>query len=389
MVAGKRFDLEAARAEARAAKKAALIKKIVSNVVLGLVFLAVVGGGWYGWSRWQAYQAEKAAEEQRQREAEERAELERVRLENERRAAEQAKREAERKAEAERRAAEQAKREAEAKAREEARLREQQAREEAQRKAKENEEWQRVNKAHVEKTVDVLRFSTFDRVCNEAGADTCLDLEVDERRWAELADCVTRHRPIELLDMVRDESVTNDFSEARYPDRATLKQLLANLDKERFTMIVRLKTEVLNGRRLTLVGADPQEGLVLPQGARAMKDTAGRVTGWTVPFLFGDPYPMFVMSPGAVERFNREWRTLKAKLRKDAAKLDNADDYVTLRLKSELKDFVRSIQVELKTPAPVASTQTQETRREPKIKSMGLKGSNSDMRRMNGPQLRR
>lgn len=388
MVAGQRFDLEAARAEARAAKKAALIRKIVSNVVLGLLFVGVLGGGWYGWNWWQARQAAKAAEEQRAREAEERAQAERARVENERRAAEKAKRDAERKAEEDRRAAEKARRDAEAKAREEARVREQEARAEAQRLAKENEEWQRVNKAHVDKTVGALRFSTFDHICAEAGADVALDVAVDERRWSEMYACVAANKPIELLEMVRDESVTNDFSVARYPDRATLKQLLANLAKERFTMVVRLKSENLNGRRLTLVAADPQEGLVLPQGARAMKDSRGRETGWTAPFLYGDPNPLFVMSPVSVERFNREWRALKARLKKEAAKLDNPDDYVALRLQNELKDFVRSIRVELQNPP--ASVQSKPVApKEPKIKSMGLKGGGSDMRRMNGPQLRR
>lgn len=389
MVAGQRFDLEAARAEARAAKKAALIRKIVSNVVLGLLFVGLLGGGWFGWNWWQAKKAAEAAEAERVRQAEEKAEAERARLENERRAAEKAKREAERKAESDRRAAEQARREAEAKAKEEARIREREEREEAQRKAKEDEEWQRANKQHVDRTVSALRFSTFDRVCNEAGTDVCLDLEVDERRWAELAQCVIGNRPIELLDMVRDDSITNDFSETHYPDRATLKRLLANLGKERFTMIVRLKLEALNGRRLTLVAADPQEGLVLPQGARAMKDNNGRLTGWTAPFLFGDENPLFVMSPVTADRFNREWRTLKARLKKDAAKLDNADEYVANRLQKELKDFVRSIRVELQTPQPVVQPKAAEPRREPKIKTQGLKGGNPDIRRMNGPQLRR
>ncbi|MGN0854336.1 MAG: hypothetical protein ACI4R9_02310 [Kiritimatiellia bacterium] len=388
MVAGRRFDLEAARAEARAAKKAARIKAIVSNAVLGLVLLGLAGSGWYGWNRWQDYQAVKAAEAERARQAEEKAEAERARRESERRAAERAKLEAARKAEADRRAAVEAQRVAEAKAREEAAAREREARAEAERLAKENEEWQRANKRHVDKAVGALKFSTFDRVCNEAGTDPCIDLEVDERRWAEMAQCVLGNRPIELLDMVRDDTITNDFSEVHYPDRATLKQLLANLDKERFTMIVRLKTEALNGRRLVLVAADPQEGLVLPQGARTLKDNTGRTTGWTAPFAFGDAYPLFIMSPATLERCNREWRSLKSRIRKEAAKLDNADEYVANRLDKELKDFVRSVRIELQTPPQETKPKAVETRPEPKIKS-GLRGSNSEMRRMMGPKSRR
>ena len=370
MVAGQRFDLEAARAEARAARKAARIRKIVSNAVLGLVLLVLAGGAWYGWNWWQDRQAAQAAEEKAAREAAARA------------------REEQQREDAARQAAAKAQREAERKAREEARVREQQEREEKVRQAKENEAWQRANKDYVDRTVSGLRFSVFDHIFMEKGTEPFLDVAVDERRWVELAACVTAHKPIELLEMVRGDNVTNDFSEAHYPDRATMKLLMDNLAKERFTMVVQLKPEGLGGRSLSLVTADPQEGLVLPQGGRALKDARGRASGWTAPFRYGTGEPLFVMSTSTAERFNREWRALRSKLRRDAAKLDNADEYVAGRLEKEIKDFVRSVKIEIQTPPPVE--QKKPERREPKIKTMGgLKGSNSDIRKMNGPHLRR
>lgn len=384
MVPGRRFDLEAARAEARAAKRAARIRAIASNAVLALVLLALAGGGWYGWRLWQERRAAQAAEEQAARDAEARAEAERQRAE----AARQAEAKAARAAEAERRAAEQAKREAERRAREEERVREQQAREEKARLEKENEAWQRANKDHVDKAVSSLRFSVFDHIFAEHGTEPFLDIAVDERRWVELAACVSAGKPIDLLDMLRGENVTNDFSVAHYPDRATLKQLLDNLAKERFTMVVRLKPGAPDGRRLALVTPDPQEGLVVPPGGRTLKDANGRPAGWTAPFAYGAGQPLFVMSAATVDRFNREWRALASRIRRDAAKLDNAESFVAARLEKEIADFVRSVKIEIKTPPP-AEQKKAEPRREPKIKSMGLKGSNTDIRKMNGPHLRR
>ena len=153
-------------------------------------------------------------------------------------------------------------------------------------------------------------------------------------------------------------------------------------------MVVRLKPGAPDGRRLALVTPDPQEGLVVPPGGRTLKDANGRPAGWTAPFAYGAGQPLFVMSAATVDRFNREWRALASRIRRDAAKLDNAESFVAARLEKEIADFVRSVKIEIKTPPP-AEQKKAEPRREPKIKSMGLKGSNTDIRKMNGPHLRR
>ena len=128
-VAG-RFDLEEARREAQAAKRAARIRSIVSNVTLGVVVLAIAIGGKMGWDWWsEKREAERVAAEEA-RIAEERAEAERKKVEAEKRKAEAEKREAERKAREEAR-------EAERKAKAEAREREKREREEEKLRAEE------------------------------------------------------------------------------------------------------------------------------------------------------------------------------------------------------------------------------------------------------------
>lgn len=385
MVAGERFDFEAARAEARAKRRAEKIRKIVSASVLTLVVLALVVGGKIAWSRFQENRQREQEEAEAARLAEEKAEAEKKRVENERREAERIRREEERKAR-------EAAREAERRAREEARIAERKAREEARRAADEarrleaeNKVRQRELKDYAERAVSDLRFVIDDHLVTPNGTDDCFDMAVDERRWVEFSVAAAQKDALEVFEMLRG-SITDGFSESNYPDRELVSRLLANLDDERFTLVVRL-TDAARGRRFVVAAIDAAAGLVEAPGSRALKD-GSRVTGWTIPFRYGDKHPVFILDSRSADRLAREWSAQARKIRKDAAKLSNADEYVAARLEEALPDFVRSVKVELSTPPPEEKKSVSEpVRREIKPKAT-MKGT-SDIRKMNGPQLRR
>lgn len=383
---GGRFDLEAARAEARAAKKKAKIRAIVSNAVSLLVLLAIAGGGWIGWNKWQEKReaeriaAEQAAAEERQKEAE------RKKAEEAKRKAREAQREAERKAreaqrEAEKRAREE-KREAERLAREEERRR----KEEERRYAAEHRAEQEELKSFAEREVGGTRFDIEDHLACEYGIDDIVDASVDGERWNMLASYAAKSHTIEFFEELRGTNVTNNFSELRYPDRSTVAALMENLNKERFTLVLRLKDEA-RGKRLTLVAPDLEKGLAEPDEVRELK-VGSRVTGWTAPFNFGDKNPFFLLNKTTADRFSREWTSNRRKLMREAAKLDNRDEYVNNRMEKMLPDFLRSIQIEISTPPPEDPKKVSRKRDDEKDRprKATLKGSNSSIRTMAGPR---
>lgn len=386
---GGRFELEELRRQAEAEKKAARMRAIVSNATLVVVLIAVAVGGKIGWDKWQEKrEADRIAAEEA-RIAEEKAAAERKKAEAEREKAAAEKREAERKAREEAR-------EAERRAREEKIAAEKRAREEERRRREEERRWaeeHRVEQQELKKYEDLevsnLRFQTGDHVCYEHGLDDLVESSVDERRWLELSLLAKKRQTIELLAQLRGESVTNEFSDTRYPDRDTFAKLMDNLDAERFTLVLKLKDDA-RGRRLALVAPDVEKGLDEPDGARMMK-SGSRVIGWTVPFAYGDKMPFFLMEQSTADRFVREWNSLRRKLRSDAAKLDNRDEYVANRLAKELPDFVKSVKIEITTPPPEdktssrsSSSQKREERQRPT-----MKGSNSTIRTLGGPRTLR
>ena len=386
---GGRFELEELRRQAEAEKKAARMRAIVSNATLVVVLVAVAVGGKIGWDMWQEKrEAERVAAEEA-RIAEEKAVAERKKAEAERAKAAEEKREAERKAreaaEAAERKAREEKREAERIAREEERRR----KEEERRFAEEHRVEQQELKKYEDLTVSNLRFQTGDHICYEYGVDEIVEASVDERRWLELSQLSQKRQTIEFLEQLRGDSVTNDFSDIRYPDRDTFAKLLENLDAERFTLVLRLKDDA-RGRRLALVAPDLEKGLAEPEGARQMK-SGSRVIGWTVPFAYGDKMPVFLVEQPTADRFSREWSARRRKLRTEAAKLDNRDEYVSNRLSKELPGFVKSVKIEITTPPPEdksAAKSSSSQKRESKQRQL-MKGSNSNIRTLGGPKTLR
>ena len=386
---GGRFELEELRRQAEAEKKAARMRAIVSNATLVVVLVAVAVGGKIGWDKWQEKrEADRVAAEEA-RIAEEKAVAERKKAEAERAKAAEEKREAERKAreaaEAAERKAREEKREAERIAREEERRR----KEEERRFAEEHRVEQQELKKYEDLTVSNLRFQTGDHICYEYGVDEIVESSVDERRWLELSQLSQKRQTIEFLEQLRGDSVTNDFSDIRYPDRDTFAKLLENLDAERFTLVLRLKDDA-RGRRLALVAPDLEKGLAEPEGARQMK-SGSRVIGWTVPFAYGDKMPVFLVEQSTADRFSREWSARRRKLRTEAAKLDNRDEYVSNRLSKELPGFVKSVKIEITTPPPEdksAAKSSSSQKRESKQRQL-MKGSNSNIRTLGGPKTLR
>ena len=383
-VAG-RFDLEEARREAQAAKRAARIRSIVSNVTLVVVLLAVAIGGKIGWDKWQENrEAERAAAEAAQI-AEEKARAEQQRAADAKAKALAEKREAERKAleekrEAERKALEE-KREREKREREEARVREEERRHaEAEFRAAQQE-----LKKFEDAKVSMLDFRPETYVCFEYGLEKAAKISVDESKWGTLAAHSERRRTAEFLEMLRDDSVTNVISDTCYPDRATFDHLLDNLAAERFTLVLHLAEE-WRDRRLALVSTDIEKGLAAPEGLRPVK-AGGKVAGWTVPFAYGDKTPFFLLEQATADRLAREWAQFRRKVRIDAAKLDNKDQFVAEKLEKELPEFARTVRIEV-TSVPVETTKKDDAKKKDAKKRSLMRGSNSDMRRMNGPQRR-
>ncbi len=371
---GGRFDLNAAREEAREAKKKAKIRAVVSNVVAGLVLLCIAIGGKIGWDRWQEkceaerLAAEKAAAEEQRRIAEKK------KAEDEKRKALAAKREAERKAREEAR-------EAEKRAREEERRR----REEAQRYAKEHQAEQEELKKYLERELVSTMFSCDDHIVLAYGLEDGVELSVDEKRWGELDRLARGNDIIEFLEELRGTTVTNAFSELNYPDRDTVAKLMANLDAERFTLVVRLKDSA-RSRNLVLLAPSAEEGLSEPTGSRELK-SGTRVIGWTVPFAYGDKMPSFLMDESTANRFTREWKANRRKLLREASKLDNRDQYVADRMERSLPDFVKSIKIEITTPPPKEEAKPAKTDSKKSTKPRpSLKGSSSNIRTLGGPR---
>ena len=380
---GGRFDLDELRREAQAEKKAARIRAIISNATFVALILAVGIGGKVGWDKWRAtVEADRVAAEAA-RLAEEKREAERKRADAERE-----------KALAEKRKAEAERLEAERKAREEKRVAEQRAKEEARLRREEEQKLLEAERAEQQELrkyedtfVSAIRFQIGDHLCYGYGLDSLVEASVDEKRWVDLAALVQKRQTIDFLEQLRGSTVTNGFSAARYPDRETFSRLLANLDEERFTIVLRLKNEA-RGRRLALVAGNLETGLAAPEGSRPLKSET-RVVGWTVPFAYGDKSQLFLIDQSSVDRFVREWSALRRKLRTEAAKLDDRDAFVEHRLKKELPDFLRSVRIEVTTPPPEEKPdrKSDAQKRESKPRPT-LKGSNSDIRTLHGPRRR-
>ena len=133
--------------------------------------------------------------------------------------------------------------------------------------------------------------------------------------------------------------MTNVISDTCYPDRDTFRRLVENLNAERFTLVVHMNDEA-QGRRLALVAPNVEKGLAAPEGLHEIK-SGGKVVGWTAPFAYGEKTPFFLLEQATVDRLSREWSQFRRKVRSDAAKLDNRDQFVAEKLAKELDGEIK------------------------------------------------
>ncbi len=389
------YDLRRAQEAARKAKARARRRAILSNATAALILGAAVACLMWFWQTWNdrrervrlAELEESRQAELREQEREEKAAAERL-----------AHAAARQKAQLEREAAQaQAAREREERRlrAEEMRLTDRRLREEAKRAAAAHEEEQKERRRYLESAVANVRLSIDDHLVTECACEAMFDVSVSEPRWEKLIATAAAD-PLDFLEMFRDVTDTNDFSHVDYPDAPTVNRLLGRLASERFTLVVQLKPSAIGGNRLTLLGASATDGLASPAGARALKNKVGQVTGWTVPFVYGEEFPVFLLRSATAGRLKRDWRNVVWQINQDAEKLtpETRENFISVRLAHELPGFIHSVRIELAMPAPeplpapamkdaTAAPQKRESKlNDPKFR---LKGASGDIRRFRGP----
>jgi hypothetical protein len=386
---GGRFDFEAAREKQRAKKAAAMRKKIIESVVTAVVFLSLIGGGWYGIKVWR----EKVAEEKAAREAAEmRQAQERAKREREahkRREEARIKREQERKAQEEERKREREAREAERKreAEERQRLLEEERKEKA--RLEEERKWQEVNKSFADKSVSELHFDPSKYVTFELGCSGLLSVSVSDKRWEELAQQSASKSTIDFLRTLNSKGiVTNGFSEARYPDHQTVRDILALLENERFTLVLKVvENAKMPEDGINVFSPNLAEGVAVPRGARELRATDGSIIGMTLPITYGKMQSVYVMRNSTAARIRDDWAAFRAKVQREAKKSDNPVEHERTRLRGEIEDFMSSVRVQLASPSkrviakPEPKKIQKEKEKKPRVSP--FKGMNTNRRSFN------
>lgn len=383
---GGRFDFEAAREKQRARKAAAKRKKIIESIATAVVFLSLLGGGWYGIKVWR----EKAEEEKAAREAAEmRQAQERAKREREahkRREEARLKREMERKAQEEERKREREAREAERKreAEERQRLLEEERKE--RERLEEERKWQETNKSFADKSVAELHFDPSKYVTFELGCNGLLSVSVSDKRWEKLAQLSASNATIDFLRTLNEKgTVAKGFSETRYPDHQTVRDILALLENERFTLVLKVvENAKIPEDGINVFSPNLAEGIAFPRGARELRATDGSIIGLTLPITYGKMQSVYVMRNSTARRIRDDWASLRAKVQREAKNSDNRIEYERTRLRGEIEDFMASVRVQLASPskrvAAKPAPRKTEQGKEKKPRVSPFKGMNTNMR---------
>jgi hypothetical protein len=263
--------------------------------------------------------------------------------------------------------------------------------EERKEKARLEEErkWQEVNKSFADKSVSELHFDPSKYVTFELGCSGLLSVSVSDKRWEELAQQSASKSTIDFLRTLNSKGiVTNGFSEARYPDHQTVRDILALLENERFTLVLKVvENAKMPEDGINVFSPNLAEGVAVPRGARELRATDGSIIGMTLPITYGKMQSVYVMRNSTAARIRDDWAAFRAKVQREAKKSDNPVEHERTRLRGEIEDFMSSVRVQLASPSkrviakPEPKKIQKEKEKKPRVSP--FKGMNTNRRSFN------
>lgn len=349
MAVADRFDIGAAREEARLEKQAKKIKMIVSYCVLAVIILALVIGGKFGIDAWRESR-ERAAEEAREAERQEIARIKKEKAKREKEMAEKvAERERIRKQQEEERERLRKERDAERERKMEAQRKER-AEREAQREAERRAmTLQRELKRYGEDALKTVTFKLEDHVAMESQLSRAFSFDTEDPLWQRLVQAVSSRSAPLFFDAIETKE---NAREGEFYTRETITAKLEKLRTTRFKMKVISETGPEACKTACIYKVDPEEGLV-PPGDEAVVKNDGSITGWCVDFVFGEGKTLFLMTTRKAERLQGEWNAKQREIRQTARRNGlNEQTVASLREKwaADFAELVRA-QIQVREPA--------------------------------------
>lgn len=356
MAVADRFDIEAAREEARAAKQAKMVKTVVSYCILAVVIIALIVGGKLGIDAWRE-RRERAAEEAREAE---RQEIARAKKEKARREKEMAERAAERERQ---RKAQEEERERQRKEREEERERklEAQRRERAEREAQRDAErrameLQRELKRYGEDALRTVTFKLEDHVAVESQISRQFGFETDDPLWERLSNAASSRSAPLFFDAIETKE---NAREGEFYTRETVAAKLQKLNETRFKMKVMSEAGPEACKTACVYRIDPEEGLVRPPEEAVVKSD-GNVAGWCASFKFGEGKTLFLMTNRKAERLQGEWNAKLREMRLTARRNGLNEQTVAALREKWTKDFTELVRAQIQVREPAEDKVKQE-----------------------------
>jgi len=385
-----RFDIGAAREEARLEKQAKKIKMIVSYCILAVVVLGLVVGGKFGYDAW-CESRERAAEEAREAE---RMEAERLRKEKAKRekemAAKVAERERIRKQQEEERERIRREREEERERKLEAQRKEREERDaqrEAERRAAAQ---QRELKRYGEDVLKTVSFKLDEYVAVEPSLSRLFSFDSEDPLWTRLSQAVASRSAFVFFDSIETKV---DTKVGEFHTSEAISAKLERLRKMKFKMNVMSDAGPEACKTACVYRIDPDEGLVPPEEDATVKNE-GYVVGWCVDFTYGSGKTLFLMTTRKAERLQSEWNA-KAREIRMTARRNNLDEAAVSSLRSKwASDFTALVRAQILIREPAeekvekpAEEQKSEARRN-RLGRSNNSGAN-DHGRNNGTNNRR
>lgn len=391
MAVADRFDLKAAGEEARKKKEAEKLRKIMSWVVLGIVILVVLIGGKLGWDFWmdkrrQAEEA-RAAEEARI----EAAKARKAKEQKERAAAERLKREQQRKAAEAERERKQREREIARQKQIEERERERIEREQAKRHEREVREEQAELRKYVDELLPTIQPSVADHMHVALAFRDGVVLSCTDESWVELQSYAASRNATLFLNLIKPDSLTAEsMAGGMLPSRKVFTDAIKKLDTMSFTMSIMLEQDAKLPGKPGVWALTVEKGLVPAEGLQEVKEEK-RLAGWTLPFVYGDKTPHYVMDVATANRCVQEWRRQMKKIVQEQKKVDGDENWLMERKRLLMASLQTELEKEIDTPPPEpekVEKKAETVRKKPKFS--GFKGPddrNGGRDRNNGGRL--